>query len=437
MNRNLLVFGSAAILIIIVIGIALYFFAGNKNNGQQEEEKITLVYWGLWEPDSVMKSVIDQYEEDHSNIDIQYVQKPFTQYEANAYTRIAQNEISDTPAPDIIRMNNGWLTKFQPYLAPLPSSVMNASEYAANFYPTAVDDFTGTDGNLYAIPIEVDGLALFYNKKLFNDADIAEPPADWDELIADAKKLTKTKSNGDITQAGAALGTAKNIKHSTDIFSLLLMQNGVEVTNSDNTQVTLTSTRAQSAMEFYTNFISVHKTWSPDLATDLEVFYSGKLAMMFAPSWRAFDVINSAPSVEFGIAPVPQLPGNDPVNYSMYWGEAVAKTSTNQQAAWEFIKYLSEPTQQRALFSNASQIRAFGEPYSRVSMASELEANPYAAAFVKMAPTMKAWKFVGDQSFVEESIRTAINDVAEGGVDILQALRDAEERINNPSGETE
>jgi hypothetical protein len=37
---------------------------------------------------------------------------------------------------------------------------------------------------------------------------------------------------------------------------------------------------------------------------------------------------------------------------------------------------------------------------------------------------------MGEQVFVEESIRTAINDVAEGGIDIIQALRDAEERIN-------
>jgi maltose-binding protein MalE len=151
--------------------------------------------------------------------------------------------------------------------------------------------------------------------------------------------------------------------------------------------------------------------------------------MMFAPSWRAFDIIASAPSIEFGIAPVPQLPGNDPVNYSMYWGEAVAATSPNQLAAWEFVEYLSEAGQQRELFSNASQLRAFGEPYSRKDMASELDSNPYAAAFIDMAPTMKSWK-MGEQTVIEERIRTAINDVAEGGVDILQALRDAEEKIN-------
>jgi multiple sugar transport system substrate-binding protein len=425
-KRNLLIFGAVA-LTIIVIGLVLFLLT--RGNNQQEEEKITLVYWGLWEQDSVMKSVIDRYEEDHSNIDIQYVQKPFTQYEANAFTRISQTATDDTPAPDIIRINNTWLSKFQPHLAPVPTNIMSASEYADAFYPTAVSDFTGTDGNLYAIPLEVDGLALFYNKKLFNDADIAEPPADWDDLIADAKKLTKKKSNGEITQAGAALGTSKNIKHSADIFSLLLLQNGVQIINADGTQVSLTSARSQSALEFYTNFITVHKTWSPDLANDLEVFYSGKLAMMFTPSWRAFDVINSAPSVEFGIAPVPQLPGNDPVNYSMYWGEAVSNTSPNQLAAWEFVEYLSGQQQQRELFSNASQLRAFGEPYSRKDMASELETNPYAAAFIEMAPTMKSWK-MGEQAFVEEAIRTAINDAAEGGVDIIEALRDAEERIN-------
>jgi hypothetical protein len=50
---------------------------------------------------------------------------------------------------------------------------------------------------------------------------------------------------------------------------------------------------------------------------------------MFAPSWRAFDIIEAAPSIEFGIAKTPQLLGNSNVYFSMYWGEAVSKYCEN------------------------------------------------------------------------------------------------------------
>ncbi len=428
-KNRIIIIGVGIVLVILIVAGSLLYFA-TRGKSPTVQQKIVLTYWGLWEPESVMQTLIERYEADHTNIDIQYVQKPFTQYESTVYTRIQQNVVEDTPAPDIVRVNNAWLSKFQSHLSPLPSSIMTASDYAQDFYPTAVKDFTGTDGEIYAIPLEVDGLALFYNKKLLKAANLTEPPKDWDTFIEAAKKLTKKNKSGAITQPGVALGTAKNIKHSADILNLMLLQNNVPIINSTNTEVDLSSTRAQSALDFYTNFEKVHKTWSDELASDLELFYSGKLPMMFGPSWRAFDIINSNPAIEFGIAPVPQLPSNDPVNLAMYWGDAVTKVSPNPIEAWKFVEWLSEPTQLKEFYSNSSKVRAFGEPYPRKSMALELETDPYVGAFIKMAPTMTAWK-MGDQSFIEESFRTAINDIIAKDVRANEALLDAQTRINN------
>ncbi|KKR05606.1 MAG: Multiple sugar transport system substrate-binding protein [candidate division WS6 bacterium GW2011_GWF2_39_15] len=428
-NQKRLLLIGGGILIVVIVGIVLFSLAGGKKDNNTQQTKTTLVYWGLWEPDSAMQSLIDKYEKQNTNVEIQYVQKPFTQYEANLYTRIQQNTIDNTPIPDIVRVNNAWRSKFESLLAPMPDSVMSAATYSSTFYPTALKDFTGSDGYIYAVPLEIDGLTLFYNKKLFNSAGYSEAPTDWDAFIEYAKKMTKKDTNGVITQAGAALGTSKNIKHSADILNLLFLQNAVDIISADGKTVTLSSTRAQSALDFYTAFTTEHQTWSTDLATDLETFYSGKLAMMLAPSWRAFDIINSAPNIEFGLAPVPQLPGNDPVNYAMYWGEAVPKTSPNQAEAWKFIKFLSEPEQMKEMFSNSSQVRAFGEPYSRKDLASEMGSNPYVNPILKMASTMKAWQ-MGEQGYVEESLRTAINDVIASDTPSDQALREAEERIN-------
>ncbi|MCC7290131.1 extracellular solute-binding protein [bacterium] len=429
-DRTRLILIGAALFLILVVGVVLFILNRNKApKSATNTDKIVLTYWGLWEPESAMQSLFERYEVDHPNIDIQYVQKPFTQYESTVFTRIQQNIVDDTPAPDVIRINNAWLSKFQPSLSPLPASIMTASDYSQDFYPTAVRDFTGTDGEIYAIPLEIDGLAVFYNKKLLKAASMDVPPTDWDTFIEAAKKLTKKNNAGKITQGGVALGSAKNIKHSADIFSLLLLQNNVPIINSTNDEVNITSTRSESALDFYTSFTKVHKVWGDELASDLEMFYSGKLAMMFGPSWRAFDIINANATIEFGISPVPQLPSNDPVNYAMYWGEAVTRSSPNQLEAWKLVKWLSEQSQMKEFYSNSAKIRAFGEPYSRKSMSFELESDPYAGAFMQMAPTFTAWK-MGDQVFIEESLRTAINDVVGRGVRIPDALKDAQDRIN-------
>ena len=53
------------------------------------------------------------------------------------------------------------------------------------------DVFT-VDGKVLGVPALVDNLAVVYNKTLFAAAGLPEPPPDWtwDELVADAKKLT-------------------------------------------------------------------------------------------------------------------------------------------------------------------------------------------------------------------------------------------------------
>jgi multiple sugar transport system substrate-binding protein len=363
-DKKYLIIGGIVIAVLVVIIVTVLALNGNKKNDNNKEpgNTITLQYWSLWEPKSVMDPIIARYEAQNPGVKIEYTQKPYTQYEINSFTRLEQGSTVNTPAPDILKINNKWLPKYQGYLTPLPSSVMTIQEYDGIFYEFIANDFTGNDGQIYAMPQGIDGLAVFYNKTLLQEAGYDEPPKDWDSFIEASKKLTKKNSTGGITQAGVAIGTSKNIKHSTDILNLMFLQNGIRVVNNDMTTVDLTTPRTESTLTYYTNFVDVHGVWSSDLRSDLEMFYSGNLAMMFAPSWRAFDIILSAPKVEFGIAPVPQIGSNygtdKAVNYGMYWGDAVSKNSKNQTEAWKFVKYLSEQKQLRDIYDGSSKIRA-------------------------------------------------------------------------------
>lgn len=426
--------GVVVVLIILIIIAAIVLSNKSKDKGDGNEEvptSVELIYWGLWEPEDVIQPIIDEYEDENPGVKILYSQQAFKNYESRAYTRLQQSTSSVEPAPDILRINNTWVPKFQKFLSPVPNDIFTVSDYEEQFYPTAVDDFTGSDGNLYAIPWEIDGLLLIYNKQLLSQEGYQEPPADWDSLMEAATKLTKKDGSGKITQSGLAIGTSRNITHSADILSFMMLQNNATIMNSSRNQANITSERAVSALTTYTSFATgENPSWAPYLANDLSMFFQGKLAIMFAPSWRAFDIIEAAPQIEFGLAPLPQLPNNDPVYYSMYWGDTVSKTSQNTKEAWKFVNYLSQPEQQKKLFANSSKIRVFGEPYSRVSMNSELLANPYTKAMGVMAPNMKAWQ-MGDQGFVEELLRDSITQVIENDKDPKSVLTSIEKEIND------
>ncbi len=291
-------------------------------------------------------------------------------------------------------------------------------------------DFKGGDNNIYAIPLQIDGLMVIYNKDILQEEGYSTPPADWDSFMELAKDLTIRDSEGKITRSGLAIGTANNITHSFDILSYFFLQNLVQLMNEDRTQIQLTSDRAIRAFNTYTSFVMEEDaTWATYLPSDLTSFVNGELAMMFGTSWRALDILSQTEDIEFGLAPLPRLPNNEEVYYSTYWGTTVSKSSKNSYEAWKFVEFLSQPEQLRRLNQNSAKIRTFGEPYSRVSMNSEMKDIEYTEALSYMAPFMKSWQ-LGDQPVVEAFLNGAITNVLEKDSDSYSELKNAQEDIN-------
>ena len=284
-KKKYILIGSIAIGILVIVAIILLLVKANSSNNEDDLGTGELVYWGLWEPSSVMQPLIDEYESMHSGITILYSQQTYTNYESRLYTRLQQSSTSTEPAPDIFRIHNTWVPKYYEYLYPLPTSIMSASTYASTFYPTAVSDFTAKDGNIYAMPLEIDGLVVYYNKQILAKAGVTEIPTDWDSFVELAQKLTTKTSAGKITQSGLAIGTSSNVSNSADILSFLMLQQGISIIDDARTTVTLNTTKVKSVVDTYTSFaIGKDAIWDSSLGSDLNMFYQGKLAMMIAPS---------------------------------------------------------------------------------------------------------------------------------------------------------
>ncbi|MGI6484096.1 MAG: ABC transporter substrate-binding protein [Candidatus Dojkabacteria bacterium] len=442
-----LIIAAVVLILVILIAFLILFFGKKKttvspSGGGTTQTRVSgeIVYWGLWEAPEVMRPLIEEFEQKNPGTTIKYSKQPFTQYESRLHTRLQQGATTSEPAPDVFRIHNTWLPKYASLLSTMPTSVMTRDEYSQKFYPTALSDFTGKDGvSIYAVPIEIDGLMVFYNKQLLAEQNVQTPPEDWDSFISLARKLTKKDSSGRIIQSGLALGSARNIQHSSEIILFLLLQEGVDLMDSTRTKISLNNSKTAGVFQTYVDFATGNNAvWSPSLNNDLNMFYSGKLAMMIAPSWKAFDIIQSSSSIEFGTSPLPQLQANkNQIYYSTYWAEAVNKKSPNTELAWRFVKFLAEKEQQLKLYSSSSTTgdRAFGEPYSLVELNEEMKGKAYVDAIAKMAPYMRSWQ-LGDESFVRSSIEEAITRIVESGKDVNSVLRETENTINNRLAQT-
>jgi len=396
------------LLIAFLSGCALFKkLPAALRRGPVKPKEVTLKYWGLWEPEAVLKPLILEYQKDHSNVKIEYKLEVPGGYRERLQTRLRTEGVTDKP--DIFRFHNTWLPMLKEELVPVPPTIITNAEYETIFYPVTKTDLK-IGNSYYGIPLMYDGLSLFYNEELFQNAGVSEPPKTWDELRELAVKLTQKDETGRIQVAGVAMGTASNVDHFSDILGLMMLQNGVNLAN-------ITGNLAEDALSFYTVFSKEDKVWDETMPSSTLAFASGKAAMMFGPSWRVFNIKESNPNLRFKTAPVPQLPGGN-VDWASYWVEGVAKACENQAEAWDFLKFLSQKESLRRLYAEASKTRLFGEPHSRQDMAESLVNEEYVGPYIQGAKTAKSW-YLCSRTF-----DNGINDK------IIKYLEDAVNAVN-------
>lgn len=405
------------ILLLLVVGGAIAFAVINKKVplpgiGTPLGE-VSVTWWGLWEDDSIIAPLITEYEESHPGVKIKYLKQSKEDYRRRLDSVLAKGE----DAPDIFRFHNTWVPMFAQELDPVPSSVMSAAEYSQTYYPVIASDAT-SGSNLVGIPLGFDTISLFVNLDIF-ESFAKNPPKTWDELKETALQLTLKDEQQDIVRSGVAMGLTQNVDHWQEILALLMLQNGVKMSNP-------TGEFAEDALEYFTSFATVNKTWDATLPNSTLIFANGKLAMLLAPSWRVFEIDQINPNLRYKVYPVPQIPKDEPgkadITYASYWLEGVWSRSSVKKQAWDFLKFVSSKESLQKLYQNQSKVRRFGEPYPRADMASLLASDPFVGAFVEQGPKAQSWYLVsrtfdgetGINSRISKYFEDAVNTVVRG-----------------------
>lgn len=376
---------------------------------------VTITYWGLWEPQPVLASLINQFQTQNPNIIVNYVQQSHKDYRERLQSALARNQ-----GPDIFRFHATWIPMLKDELASLPSSITDQSQ----FFPVAKKDLV-KGNNLIGIPLMFEGLSLYYNQDIFTAA-AKTPPTTWEDLRKTALELTVKDDTGKIQTAGVALGNTDNVDHWPDILALMLLQNGADPANPTNKL-------AEDALTFYTIFNLQDKVWDATLPRSTQAFATGKVAMYFAPSWRAHDLTQINSQLKFATVPVPQLP-NTQITWASYWAEAVAAKSKNKDAAIKFLEFLAQKDNLVKLYTEAGKVRAFGEIYPRKDLAETIKSDPIVGSFVTQAATAQSWylsSLTHDNGINDRIIKyyqDAVNAVNQG-TPVTQALATAAQGI--------
>ena len=424
-NQFLFIIGGVVIFLVILVIIIRAIFSA-----KPASKEASLIYWGLWEEKEVIEPLIAAYQQKNPLIKITYQKMSPENYREKLISR-SKTQAGDTAAierPDIFRFHNTWLPEIKDIVSQLPSSVMTGDEFDKTFYPIHKKDLK-VGNYYYGLPLEIDGLVLVYNQGLFKKAGISTVPSTWDDITEIVPKLTVKNQSGQLITSGIAMGTASNVDHFSDIFGLLLLQNGGSLDKLDKGE-------AAGALEIYRKFNEPPQGyWTEDMTNSTTAFIQEKVAMIIVPSWAILSIKAANPDIEMKVVPVPVVPGTELLSTASYWVEGVSKFSKNQLEAWKFLRFLTEKENMTKLYENQSKIRPFGEPYSRVDLAPLLAQNPYLGAVIKQANNFSSQPLVSrtfDNGLNDEIIKyleNAVNSTIQG-VSYSEALKEAKKGID-------
>jgi len=215
-------------------------------------------------------------------------------------------------------------------------------------------DLTYYKGKIYSLPIYDGSWGLFYNKDMFKEAGIDQPPKTWDELVATAVKLTIPEKG----QWGLALDGGDN-ETLNGAFANFILQNGgrigippeygrapeFEVSIKD---IGINKPEAVEAIKFVIDLINKYKV-VPAFVTSparisREMFAKGKAAMLCDGPWNIPIVRGFDPKFDWSIAVFPWPKGTKQKAMSLTTGDtefAMSRSCEDKELGWKFIKFMT------------------------------------------------------------------------------------------------
>jgi len=419
-----IVIGGGAIFILVFIMI-FALLAGQGKKKPPVEKQIVLNYWGLWEEKEVLDPLIKEYQKAHPNITVTYEKKTEQDYRQKLITWIKKGQ-----GPDIYRFHNTWIPEIQEIVSPLPESVMSVADFEKTFYPIFTKDLK-FGSKVYGMPLMIDGLVMIVNEDLLKKAGISSIPSNWDDMIAAANQMTVKEKNNRIITAGFAAGTASNVAHFSNIFGLMLLLNGGDLTKLDKPE-------AIGTLQAYRAFAEEpNNVWSEEMPNSIAAFTEGKVAIIFAPSWEIHTIRTNAPDLKIAVAPIPSPPGGKQFSLATYWVEGVSNKSHNQLEAWKFLAFLASKESETKLYEIQSSVRTFGAAYSRIDLSELLIQDQYLGPVIKQAaedryvslPLMVNTFDGGLNDEIVRYLENAINGASQG-VSYDEAMKTAKSGID-------
>lgn len=304
----------------------------DKPKGANEKQTITYAIWDT-NQEAGMKKMAEAFEKKQPNIKVNVEVTPWDQY----WTKLDAAATGES-LPDVFWMHSNEAHRYMSngILQDLNDLTKDDKKINMTKFPKEISQLYSLKDKQYAIPKDIDTIALWYNKTLFDKAGLAYPDDSWtwDTFLEAAKKLTDEKN-------GVYGFAAPNNGH--EGYWNFIYQNEGKILNDKRTKSEFDQPNTEEAMQFYTDLINKYNV-SPtaeQLSENKPVSYmqSGRLGMGLFGSWMLADFKDNEYMVKnTDVAVLPK--GKTRATVYNGLGNAVSASSKNKEAALDFVAFL-------------------------------------------------------------------------------------------------
>ena len=397
-------------------------------------EKVEIRVWGHQAPafNEADQAIFDAFMKENPNVTIKYETFPW-----DVFIQTIQTSLPAGNTADVILIPGGYTCRYAAggQLLEVPADVMTLDQAKEVFYAAPLGGQT-CDGKLYGFPAEynIEYGGAYVNPAMFEAAGLTYPPQwkTWDDVVADAKKLTQIGSDGVMTVAGM------HYTNSDQLFTYFLagiMEQGGNYFAEDGKHFNFNSPEAVATIQKLMDMTQKDKVVDPiifnaDSEWVGDSFAQGHNAIGVLGSWYAGDAKLAYPDLQFDYVSLPPMMGSEPKFASVGgWGYVVGKSTQHPDIAWKLAGFLG---------ANEANVLKFNSVSATIPAMKSVAANeeykkavPFANAVL---PILDKGQYQGNltdpDQLAYEIVYPTILDAIQGNLTAEEAANSIQEAAN-------
>ena len=398
--------------------------SGSGEQGASSDELSVAIWDTNQEPG--LKEILDDFTKETG------IKTKISVVKWNEYWTMLEAGAQGGSLPDVFWMHSNESERYMSndMLLDLTDKIKASDKIKVENYPEDIWGLYTYKDHYYAVPKDIDTIAIWYNKKLFDEAGVPYPTSDWtwDDLTETARKLTKSD--------GSQYGLAVKMDNNQAGYYNLIYDKGGYVISDDKKKSGWDDPKTIEGMNILDTWIK--EGLMPSAETMSEngeevLFQSGKVAMVPQGSW----MIASYKANEYTAqnADIVELPKDAKTGkrVSLYngLGWAAAKNGKHTEEAWKLIEYLgSEPAQKKQ-----AELGVTMSAYKGTSDAWVKSANFNLQAYLNMMDDMVIRPYSRSTVSWENADNEIITKVYTGELTMEEACKQMAKQMNEKLAE--